>query len=64
MKYLEFASIVCFLLAGTANSECVGEAFLLVVLSAVCISLSTMLPDPKRRHNSTNKLKRKNRKEV
>ncbi len=44
MKYLELVSIVCFLLACTANSECIGGVMLFVALSGICLALSVELP--------------------
>lgn len=44
MKILELASIVCFLLAGTANNDCIGGAMLFVALSGICAVLAAALP--------------------
>ena len=44
MKFLELSSIVCFLLAGAANDNCIGGAMLLVALSGICAGLSVILP--------------------
>ena len=44
MKILELASIVCFLLAGAANNDCIGGAMLFVALSGICAVLAAALP--------------------
>ena len=44
MKFLELSSIVCFLLAGTANNDCIGGAMLFVALSGICAVLTAALP--------------------
>lgn len=44
MKYLDLASIVCFLLAGAANDNCIGGAMLFLALSGICAVLSMELP--------------------
>lgn len=44
MKIFELGAIVCFLLAGAANNECIGEAMLLIALSGICAGLSVILP--------------------
>lgn len=49
MKYLDLASIVCFLLAGTANNDCIGGAMLFVALSGICAVLAMKLPHHKRK---------------
>lgn len=50
MKYLELASIVCFLLAGAAGNsdECIGHAFILVSFAGICAVLAAELPHYKR----------------
>ena len=51
MKYLELASIVCFLLAGAAGNsdECIGYAFILVSFAGICAVLAAELPHHKRK---------------
>lgn len=44
MKFLELSSIVCFLLAGAANDNCIGGAMLLVALSGICAVIAAALP--------------------
>ena len=44
MKFLELSSIVCFLLAGAANDNCIGGAMFLVALSGICAVLAIELP--------------------
>lgn len=44
MKLLELSSIICFLLAGTANNDCIGGAMLFVALSGICAVLAATLP--------------------
>lgn len=44
MNFFELGAIVCFLLAGAANDNCIGGAMLLVTLSGICAVLATELP--------------------
>ena len=47
MKYLEFSSIVCFLLAGAASMNSAAVAVLLVLLSIVFGWLSIQIAEVK-----------------
>lgn len=44
MNFFELGAIVCFLLAATANDECIGGAMLFLALSGICAGLSVILP--------------------
>ena len=44
MNFFELGAIVCFLLAGAANDNCIGGAMLLVALSGICAVIAAALP--------------------
>ncbi len=44
MKCFELASIVCFLLAVTANDNCIGGIMLVMALGGICAVLAATLP--------------------
>ena len=44
MNFFELGAIVCFLLAATANDDCIGGAMLFLALSGICAVLAMELP--------------------
>lgn len=49
MKIFQFLSIACFLVAATANDECIGGIMLLIAFGGICAGLSVILPKHRRR---------------